>query len=180
MHIFCVLLTATLYIVIWHGYAMYSIGSHDLLHPKHGYARLGETIVVLQMTPLELWSQAHLILYIGEDIVMYFSHQFLFWPHTLGGICYIPKIPYSCIHGLGPLTCIFFQRTVENNFLKNHFLEDVHALHHYILRTYAFCTTIASVHMLVAPLQPAYACKSCKEFVEIHGLLEVSQLIHLL
>jgi hypothetical protein len=30
---------------------VYLIGSHDLVHPEHGYARLRETIVVLQMAP---------------------------------------------------------------------------------------------------------------------------------
>jgi hypothetical protein len=56
---------------------VYLIGSHDLVHPKHGYARLRETIVVLQMAPPELWSRDHSISYIDEDIVMYFGHQFL-------------------------------------------------------------------------------------------------------
>jgi hypothetical protein len=57
---------------------VYLIDNHDLGHPEHGYARLRETIVVLQMAPPELWYWAHLILYIGEDIVMNFAHQFLF------------------------------------------------------------------------------------------------------
>ena len=57
---------------------MYFIGIHDLFHPEHGYAHLGETIVVLQMEPPELWPQSHSISYIGEDIVMYFRNQFLF------------------------------------------------------------------------------------------------------
>jgi hypothetical protein len=85
-------------------------------------------------------SRAHSILYIGEDVVMCFSHQLLLWPHTLGGIFYSPKIPYSCIHGIGPLTCIIFQIIVEKIYLKNHFWEHVHTLHHYILHTYACCT----------------------------------------
>jgi hypothetical protein len=38
---------------------VYFIGSHDLFHSEHGYARLGETIVILQMAPPELWSWAH-------------------------------------------------------------------------------------------------------------------------
>jgi hypothetical protein len=57
---------------------VYLIGSHDLFHPEHGYARLRETIVILQMAPPELWSRAHSISYIGEDFVMYFGHQMLF------------------------------------------------------------------------------------------------------
>jgi hypothetical protein len=57
-----------------------------------------------------------------------------------GQECYSPKMPYSCINGIGTLTCIFFQRTVEELFLKINFLEHVRALHHYIPCTYAFCT----------------------------------------
>ena len=57
---------------------MYLIGIHDLVHLEHGYARLSETIIFLQMAPLKLWSRAHLILCIGEDVVMYFGHHFLF------------------------------------------------------------------------------------------------------
>jgi hypothetical protein len=57
---------------------VYLIGNHDLVHPEHGYALLEETIIVLQMEPPEIWSWAHSILCIGEDVVMYFSHQFLF------------------------------------------------------------------------------------------------------
>jgi hypothetical protein len=40
---------------------MYLIGNHDLFHPDHGYARLGETTVILQMAPPKLWSRAHLL-----------------------------------------------------------------------------------------------------------------------
>jgi hypothetical protein len=57
---------------------MYLIGNHDLVHPKHGYSCLRETIVVLQIAPPELWSRAHSILCIGEDVVMYFGHQLHF------------------------------------------------------------------------------------------------------
>jgi hypothetical protein len=57
---------------------VYLIGIHDSVHPEHGYARLRETIVVLKMAPPELWSRAHSILCIGEDVVIYFGHQFLF------------------------------------------------------------------------------------------------------
>jgi hypothetical protein len=57
---------------------MYLIGIHDSVHPEYGYAHLGETIYVFQMEPPEFWSRAHLILCIGEDVVMYFGHQFLF------------------------------------------------------------------------------------------------------
>jgi hypothetical protein len=56
---------------------VYLIDIHDLVHPEHGYACLGETIVVLQMELPKLWYQAHSIPYIGEDIVIYFGHHFL-------------------------------------------------------------------------------------------------------
>ena len=46
---------------------MYFIGSHDLFHLEHGYARLRETIVILQMEPLEFWFLGSLVWYIGED-----------------------------------------------------------------------------------------------------------------
>jgi hypothetical protein len=39
-----------------------------------------------------------------------------------GDSCYIPKFLYTCIHGLGPLTFRFFQRTIEKIFLKKQFL----------------------------------------------------------
>jgi hypothetical protein len=54
MYIHYVLLMATLYIVILHGYTLYLIRSHDLFHPEHGYACLRETIIILQMAPLEI------------------------------------------------------------------------------------------------------------------------------
>ena len=57
---------------------MYLIGMHDLFHPEHGYAHLGGIIFILQMAPPELWSPTHMILYICEDVVMYFGHQLLF------------------------------------------------------------------------------------------------------
>jgi hypothetical protein len=120
---------------------MYLIGNHDLVHPEHGYACLEETIVVFQKAPPELWSGAHSILCIGEDVVMYFNHQFLLWHHTLGGIFYIPKIPYSCIHGIGLLSCIIFQIINEEIYLKNQILEHIH--------TTPYITT-NHVHMLVS------------------------------
>jgi hypothetical protein len=36
-------------------------------HPKHGYARLDEKIVILQMAPLNFWSLGSLVWYVGED-----------------------------------------------------------------------------------------------------------------
>jgi len=65
---------------------------------------------------------------------------------------YNPKFIYACIHGLSPLTFIFFQITVEVFFLKKHFLEDVRALDLYFPHTYAFYTTTSHVHMHDAPL----------------------------
>jgi hypothetical protein len=46
---------------------------------------------------------------------------------------------------IGPLTCYFFQSIIELIFQKTHFL-----------KMYTPCTNIARIHMLVAPLQPAY------------------------
>jgi hypothetical protein len=37
-----------------------------LFHFEHGYARLNETIVILQMTPLELWSLGSLASYVSK------------------------------------------------------------------------------------------------------------------
>jgi hypothetical protein len=88
-------------------------------------------------------------LHVGKYIVMYFGHQFLFLPHTLGDICYNPKIPYLCIHGIGLPTCIIFQFIVEELYLKNHFLEHVRALLHYCPRKYV-CYMIESLR--------TYAC----------------------
>ena len=51
-----------------------------LVYPEHGYARLREIVIVLQITPPELWSMdlstpCHPTY---KDIVMYFDHKFLF------------------------------------------------------------------------------------------------------
>jgi hypothetical protein len=66
-------------------------------------------------------------------------------------LCYSPKMPYSCIHGIRPLTCINCKIIAKNVYLKNQFLEHVRTLHHYnphaydcfmldIPRTYTCCT----------------------------------------
>jgi hypothetical protein len=57
---------------------VYLIGNHDLFHPEHGYARLGETIVIFADGTSQTLVLGSLASYIGEDFVMYFSHQMLF------------------------------------------------------------------------------------------------------
>jgi hypothetical protein len=57
---------------------VYLIGSHDLFHPEHGYARLGETIVIFADGTSQILVPGSLAPYIGEDFVMYFGHQMLF------------------------------------------------------------------------------------------------------
>jgi hypothetical protein len=57
---------------------VYLIGIHDLFHPEHGYARLGETIVIFADGTSRTLVPGSLASYIGEDFVMYFGHQMLF------------------------------------------------------------------------------------------------------
>jgi hypothetical protein len=52
------------------------IGSHDLFHPEHGYAHLGETIVIFADGTSQNLVSGSLISYIGEDFIMYFIHKF--------------------------------------------------------------------------------------------------------
>jgi hypothetical protein len=75
----------------------------------------------------------------GENTLLFlpFSNVSYSIPYVF--ICYSPKIPYLCIHGIGLSTCIIFQITAEELYLKNHFLEHVRALLHYFPRTYTCC-----------------------------------------
>ena len=84
--------------------------------------------------------------------VMYFGHQMILWPHTLGGICYNPKLHLTCIPGIRPSYLLFLSSHHWKLFLKNTIFEYVHAQHHYCLHLYACCTNTAHVRMLVAPL----------------------------
>jgi hypothetical protein len=38
-----------------------------LFHSEHGYSRLIETIVILQVAPPEFWFLGSLVWYVGED-----------------------------------------------------------------------------------------------------------------
>jgi hypothetical protein len=38
-----------------------------LFHPEHGYARLGETIIILQKAPPDFWSLGSLVWYVDKD-----------------------------------------------------------------------------------------------------------------
>jgi hypothetical protein len=46
---------------------VYLIGSHDSILSEHGYARLGETFVILQMAPPGSWSLGSLVQHISKD-----------------------------------------------------------------------------------------------------------------
>ena len=47
---------------------MYLIGIHDLFHPKHGYARLGETIIIFVDGTSRTLVMGSLTSYVGEDL----------------------------------------------------------------------------------------------------------------
>ena len=47
---------------------MYLIGIHDLFHPEHGYARLGETIVIFADGTFRTLVLGSLASYVGEDL----------------------------------------------------------------------------------------------------------------
>jgi hypothetical protein len=56
---------------------VYLIGIHDLFHPKHGYARLDETIFIFADGTFRTLVPGSLASYVGEDFVMYFGHEML-------------------------------------------------------------------------------------------------------
>jgi hypothetical protein len=136
---------------------------------------------------MQRWRYFHLFIYVTQDVTQmgFLKIVLLTWSFICFSKCYNPKFLYTCIHGLGPLTCIFCQSTDDFLFLKKQFLECMHSaplfsayirlLYHYNSRTYTCCTIIARVY-----LKKLQKIKICKEFIEIDGLLEVSQLIHLL
>jgi hypothetical protein len=47
---------------------VYLIGSHDLFHPEHGYARLGETIIIFADGTSRTLVPGSLASYVGEDL----------------------------------------------------------------------------------------------------------------
>jgi hypothetical protein len=57
---------------------VYVIGSHDLFYLEHGYARLGETIVIFTDDTSRTLVPGSLDSYVGEYFVMYFGHQMIF------------------------------------------------------------------------------------------------------
>ena len=71
---------------------------------------------------------------IGKRLVMYFGHQMLFWPHTLGGICYNPKLHHTCLPGIRPTHYPSLPKPCWKTLLKTPFLKK---------------------HPLAGPLQPA-------------------------
>jgi hypothetical protein len=106
---------------------------------------------------------------------MYFGHQFLLQPHTLGGIFYSPKMLYLRIHGIGLSTCTIFQINVEDISLKSHFLEHVCNLLHYFPRTYSSCIldiprTYVSCTLNISCLPPKVSRNSV-EFMDYQGFL---------
>ena len=153
----------TLCIVIWHGFTVHLIGSHDFISSwawvcpprwdKFLFCRWHLLNSGPRLTRFICW----------WIFVMHISHQIHFWPHTLRGICYNPKFHHTCTPGIKPSYLLFFPSHHWATLLKNTIFEYVCALHHYCLHMYVICTTNAHVRMLVTPLQPAYAHKSCKK-----------------
>ena len=152
MYIRCVFLEATLCIVIWYGSTVYLIGNHDWFHLEYGYACLSETIVIFADGTIQTLVPSSLTSYIGEDFVMYFGHQILSWPHTLGGIFYNPNFLHMWIPGIWPFSLQIFPSHHWKYLTKKPVFGYVRALHHYYQCTYACCTTTSHVHMLDAPL----------------------------
>ena len=162
MQIRCVLLAATLYIVIWHGSTVYLIGNHDFISfwawvcpPQwdNCYFPDGTSrTMVPRLTRFVRWWR----------LVMYFIHQMLLWPHTLGGIYYSLKFLYTCIPDIWLSYLHFFPSHHWVALLKNSFFEDVCTLHQNFLHTYDFCTTTTHICILATPLQPTYTHKCGK------------------
>jgi hypothetical protein len=57
---------------------MYLVNIDDSFHPKHGYARLGETIVIFADGTSRTLVLDSLVPYVGEYFVIYFGNQILF------------------------------------------------------------------------------------------------------
>ena len=91
---------------------LYYIGRGSLLeslHTEHGYAYIGDDIyiyilfdVCLQISTNSLFMASITIL------IKYFGHWFLFWTHTLGGICYTPK---CCSYEVSQLSVVIVVNT---------------------------------------------------------------------
>ena len=126
---------------------MYFIGSHDLFHLEHGYARLRETIVIFADGTSWTLVPGSLVSYIGEDFVMYFIHQMLFWPHTLGGICYKPKFHHRCLPDIRPTHIPSLPKYLLNNSLEILLCQGPCTLTHYCTRVHTGRPTTACVYL---------------------------------
>jgi len=95
-----------LFIVIWHGSTVYLIGSHgsDLSRAWVCPPRWDIWYFCRWHFPIpDSWAHSFSTsVQIGKELVMYFGHQMLFWPHTLGGICYNPKMHHTGLPGIRP------------------------------------------------------------------------------
>jgi hypothetical protein len=82
---------------------------------------------------------AHLFstsVHIGKELVMYFGHRMLFWPHTLGGICYNPNFHQTCLSGIRPSQIPSLPKHFWTNLLKNLIYKGPCALLHYCTRVH--------------------------------------------
>ena len=84
---------------------------------------------------------------IGKRLVMYFGHQMLFWPHTLGGICYNPKLHHTCLPGIRPTHIPSLPKHLLNNSLEILLCQGPHALTYYCTHVHAGRPTTARVYL---------------------------------
>jgi hypothetical protein len=56
---------------------------------------------------------------IGKRLVMYFGHHMLFCHHTLGGICYNPKLHHTCLPGIRPTHILSLPKNLLKNLFEN-------------------------------------------------------------
>ena len=138
---------ATLYIVIWHGSTVYLIGSHDFIlswawvcpprWDNYYFADGTSRFLVPGLTcSKHRWR-----------LLMYFGHQILFWPHTLGGICYNPKLQQTCLPGIRPSQILSLPKHCWTTLLKNPFYKDPCALLHYCTHVHASWPKKAHVYL---------------------------------
>ena len=92
---------------------------------------------------------------IGKELVMYFGHQMLFWPHTLGGICYNPKMHHTGLPGIRPTHCPSLPKPCWTTLLKTPFLKSIRWQAHYSPWAPLAGTLQPAGAPLAGPLQPA-------------------------
>ena len=116
-----------------------------LFHPEHGYTPLSETNCYF--ADGTSWTVVPGLIHFVHwwIFVMYFGHQMLFWPHTLGGIYYNPKLHQTCIPGIMPSYLLSFPSHHWTTLLKP-----------IVLKVYMPYTTISRVHTLVERLHLTY------------------------